>query len=138
MHGRWEVHKGDTSQLSFIVKKSSMITSKENIDLDVFLPDNTDESFCKVKASRMKKSCEIYTGGWILANAIAFMENKNAMKVEIEANVDHAFTVALLMIVDEKNIKKLKKVGKGIMKATSEAIGAAGMIVGILQLADDN
>ncbi|KAK7287154.1 hypothetical protein RIF29_00240 [Crotalaria pallida] len=76
MHGRWKVRKSDTSQLSFIVKKSSRSTSREHIDLDVFLPNNTEESFCKIKANRKKKSCEIYASGSTLANANA-IQNSN-------------------------------------------------------------
>ena len=67
VHGRWEVFKGgniDSTDLLFSIKRSSL-THKKNIDLDVFLAKNKEESVCdfKVNAGADKKSCDVCAHG---------------------------------------------------------------------------
>ena len=66
MRSRRQAFRGkstDSSQLLFSVKHSPMVQSGQ-IDLDVFLAHNANESVCdfKVKMSSSKKSCDIYAG----------------------------------------------------------------------------
>ncbi|PKU74468.1 protein LURP-one-related 15 [Dendrobium catenatum] len=114
MHRRWQVYKGDSSNsadLLFSVKKSSLLQFKTG--LDVFVASNTAESQCdfKVKGSFHERSCLIYLGD--STNVIARMHReytvknivlgKDAFGITIYPNVDYAFVVALIVILDEIN-----------------------------------
>ncbi|KAI0512027.1 hypothetical protein KFK09_012661 [Dendrobium nobile] len=114
MHRRWQVYKGDSSNsadLLFSVKKSSLLQFKT--ELDVFVASNTAESQCdfKVKGSFHERSCLIYLGD--STNVIARMHReytvknivlgKDAFGITIYPNVDYAFVVALIVILDEIN-----------------------------------
>lgn len=113
-HRRWQVFRGDSTNaqdLIFSVKKSSMIQLKS--ELDVFLATNTAENVpdFKVKGSWSERSCIIYLG---LSNIIiAQMYRKHTLSsvvfdadnfgVTVYPNVDYAFIVALVVILDEIN-----------------------------------
>ncbi|KAG6640283.1 protein LURP-one-related 10-like isoform X1 [Carya illinoinensis] len=113
-HHRWNVYRGKSKEpndLIFTVKRSEMIqwTAK----LHVFLANNTEEKVCDflVEGTWAEKTCVIYTGDRI--NIIAEMSRettfgnaligKDNYKVTIRPNVDFAFIVALIVILEDMN-----------------------------------
>ncbi|XP_004492957.1 protein LURP-one-related 10-like [Cicer arietinum] len=114
MHDRWEAYRGestDAKDLIFTLKRSSLIQFKTK--LDVFLAGNTKEDVCdfKVKGSWLERSCIVYAGE--SNNIVAQMHKKHTLKsvlidkdhfmVTVYPNVDYAFIVALIVILDEIN-----------------------------------
>ncbi|XP_027352864.1 protein LURP-one-related 10-like [Abrus precatorius] len=113
-HDRWQAFRGestDPKDLIFTLKRSSLIQFKTK--LDVFLAHNTTENVCdfKVKGSWMERSCIVYAGE---SNAIvAQMHKKHTVQsivmgkdhfmVTVYPNIDYAFIVALIVILDELN-----------------------------------
>ncbi|CAA6654667.1 unnamed protein product [Spirodela intermedia] len=96
-HSWWNVFRGDSiddSDLLFTAKRSSLFQLKTK--LDVFLAANTKDDVCdfRVKGAtlRMKK----YT-------VKSMILGKDSFGVTIYPNVDHAFIVALIVILDEIN-----------------------------------
>ncbi|KAL2250340.1 protein LURP-one-related 15-like [Sesamum indicum] len=113
-HRRWQVFRGestDAKDLLFSVKKSSLIQLKTK--LDVFLGCNTREEVCdfKIEGSWFERSCVIYAGN--STNIIAQMHRKHSAQsillgkdtfgVTVYPNVDYAFIVALVVILEEIN-----------------------------------
>ncbi|KAH7514715.1 hypothetical protein FEM48_Zijuj11G0120000 [Ziziphus jujuba var. spinosa] len=113
-HDRWEVYRGDStdsSNLLFSAKRSSMFQFKTK--LDVFLANNTTENVCdfKVKGSWLERSCVIYAGE--SSTIVAQMHKKHTVKsvlfgkdnfmVTVYPNMDYAFIVALIVILDGIN-----------------------------------
>ncbi|TKY65725.1 LURP-one-related 15 [Spatholobus suberectus] len=103
LHGRRQVFKGkssDRSELLFSVKRSSMIQSGM-IKLEVFLANNRNERFCdfRVIVCRDKSFCTIYAGE--SPTIVASMKNNGGFDVLVYPYVDHAFIVALLMIINK-------------------------------------
>ncbi|CAN1276843.1 Protein LURP-one-related 15 [Linum perenne] len=108
-HRRWKAYRGDSKDdkdLLFTVKKSSMLQLKT--ELAVFLAGNTKEEVpdFRVKGSFNESSCVIYLGNTnkIIAQSMATMlfEADN-FRVTIYPNVDYAFIVSLVVILDEIN-----------------------------------
>ncbi|XP_012569043.1 protein LURP-one-related 10-like [Cicer arietinum] len=114
MHDRWEAYRGESTNakdLIFTLKRSSLIQFKTK--LDVFLASNTKENVCdfKVKGSWFERSCIVYAGE--SNNVVAQMHKKHTVKslligkdhfmVTVYPNVDYAFIVALIVILDEIN-----------------------------------
>ncbi|OMP07992.1 hypothetical protein COLO4_06874 [Corchorus olitorius] len=112
-HDRWQVFTGDISESSdliFTVKRSSVFQFKTK--LDVFLANNNKKDVCdfKVKASFYGKSCVIYAGVGQSSTIVAQMHKKNTFKsmligkdkfmVTVNPNIDYAFIVALIVILD--------------------------------------
>ncbi|XP_008799835.2 protein LURP-one-related 15-like [Phoenix dactylifera] len=113
-HRRWVVYRGDSTDskdLLFSTKKSSLIQFKT--ELSVYLAANTSEKACdfKVKGSYGERACTIYLGesDTIVAQMRRQHTLKNAMLgkdmfgVTIYPNIDYAFIVALIVILDEVN-----------------------------------
>ncbi|KAK9290472.1 hypothetical protein L1049_008642 [Liquidambar formosana] len=113
-HNRWQVFRGDSSEakdLLFSAKQSSIIQLKAK--LDVFLANNTAEEVCdfKVKGSWLERSCVIYAGE--SSTVVAEMHKKHTVQsvflgkdkfmVTVHPNIDYAFIVALIVILDEIN-----------------------------------
>ncbi|KAK4418868.1 protein LURP-one-related 15 [Sesamum alatum] len=113
-HRRWQVFRGestDAKDLLFSVKKSSLIQLKTK--LDVFLAGNSREEVCdfKIEGSWFERSCVIYAGN--STNIIAQMHRKHSAQsillgkdtfgVTVYPNVDYAFIVALVVILEEIN-----------------------------------
>lgn len=113
-HRRWKVFRGDSSDdkdLLFSVKKSSMLQLKTK--LDVFLASNTREDVCdfKIEGSWFERSCVIYAGN--SSSIVAQMHRKHSVQsivlgkdtfgVTVYPNVDYAFIVALVVILEEIN-----------------------------------
>ncbi|XP_059668107.1 protein LURP-one-related 15-like [Cornus florida] len=116
-HRRWQVYRGDSSDskdLLFSVKKSSLIQLKTQ--LDVFLATNTKEDVCdfKIKGSWLDRSCVIYAGE--SSTIVAQMHKKHSVQsvvlgkdtfaVTVYPNVDYAFIIALVVILEEINEDK--------------------------------
>ncbi|XP_062167479.1 protein LURP-one-related 15-like [Alnus glutinosa] len=113
-HDRWQVFRGESveeSNLIFSVKRSSILQLKAK--LHVFLANNTKEDVCdfKVEGSWSERSCVVYAGE--SSSIIAQMHKKETAKsvligkdnfsVTIYPNVDYAFIVALVVILDGIN-----------------------------------
>ncbi|WMV45183.1 hypothetical protein MTR67_038568 [Solanum verrucosum] len=113
-HNRWQAFRGestDPKQLLFSVKKSGLLQFLKT-KLDVFLATNTKEevSDFKIEGSWMEKSCVIYASN---STEVAKMHKKRTAEslllgkdnfgVTVSANVDFAFIVALIVILDEIN-----------------------------------
>ncbi|CAI9779190.1 unnamed protein product [Fraxinus pennsylvanica] len=113
-HRRWQVFRGestDAKNLLFTVKKSSLLQFRTK--LDVFMASNTKENVCdfKIEGSWLERSCVIYSGN--SNNIIAQMHRKHSAQsillgkdtfgVTVYPNVDYAFIVALVVILEEVN-----------------------------------
>ncbi|CAK7343656.1 unnamed protein product [Dovyalis caffra] len=113
MHHRWEIFRGESKEekdLLFTAKKSKLFQFKT--ELDIFLANNTGEvPDFKVKGGWQESGCFIYLGdsniliaqmhrGHSLTTAILNTDN---FSVTVYPNVDYAFIVALVMILDEIN-----------------------------------
>ncbi|XP_062167450.1 protein LURP-one-related 15-like [Alnus glutinosa] len=108
---RWQAFRGESrekSDLIFSVKQTSIIQGRTK--LHVFLANNTKEDVCdfKVEGSWSERSCVVYAGE--SSSIIAQMHKKETVESEktaitdnfsvtISPNVDHAFIVALVMIL---------------------------------------
>ncbi|KAK3219887.1 hypothetical protein Dsin_013857 [Dipteronia sinensis] len=130
VHRRWQVFRGESTDLNdliFTAKKSSMLQLRTK--LDVFLANNTEEDVCdfEVKGSWSKKSCVVYAGGsdTIVAEMLkkttvkSILFGKDRFEVQVYPNIDYAFIIALIMILDAINqmpspLGVLMKVGTGI------------------------
>ncbi|KAL6520871.1 hypothetical protein OROGR_017440 [Orobanche gracilis] len=113
-HSRWQVYRGErpnAKDLLFSVKKSSLIQLKTK--LDVFLASNTREDVCdfRIEGSWFERSCVIYAGNSnnIIAqmhridSAKSILLGKDSFGVTVYPNVDYAFIVALVLILEEIN-----------------------------------
>ncbi|KHN29540.1 Protein LURP-one-related 15 [Glycine soja] len=113
-HDRWQAFRGestDAKDLIFTLKRSSLIQFKTK--LHVFLANNTKEDVCdfKVKGSWLERSCVVYAGE--SNNIVAQMHKKHTVQsiligkdhfmVTVYPNIDYAFIVALIVILDEIN-----------------------------------
>ncbi|GLU17891.1 hypothetical protein SLE2022_342390 [Rubroshorea leprosula] len=108
-HKRWEVFRGDSNDpgdLIFSTKKSSMLQVRT--ELDVFLASNTSNvPDFKVKASWIERSGTIYAGDIVIGQmhkehtmqSIVF--DADSFAVTVYPNVDYAFIIALVVILDE-------------------------------------
>ncbi|KAJ4704306.1 LURP-one-like protein [Melia azedarach] len=121
-HHRWQVFRGESTEpqdLLFSAKTSSMFNIRTK--LDVFLANNTKQEVCdfKVKGSWLERSCTVYAGE--SSTIVAQMHKKHTVQsiligkdnfaVTIYPNIDHAFIIALIVILDE--INKARSSGSG-------------------------
>ncbi|KAE8099149.1 hypothetical protein FH972_017153 [Carpinus fangiana] len=110
-HHRWQVFRGksvEESDLIFSVRRSSMLQLEAK--LQVFLASNIQEDVCdfRVEGSWAERSCEVFYGE--SSSKIAKMYKSKTIKtaltgkdkfsVMIDPNVDYAFIVALIVILD--------------------------------------
>ncbi|XP_054782552.1 protein LURP-one-related 10-like [Prosopis cineraria] len=115
VHDRWQAFRGDSTDpkdLMFTLKRSSLIQLVKT-KLDVFLASNTNEQVCdfKIKGSWLERSCAVYAGesNTIVAQmhkkhtVQSVMLGKTNFMVTVYPNVDYAFIVALIVILDEIN-----------------------------------
>ncbi|XP_065857236.1 protein LURP-one-related 15-like [Euphorbia lathyris] len=113
-HKRWVAYRGESGEetdLLFSVKKSSMIQMKTQ--LDIYLGNNKAElnPDFKVKGSWKERSCTIFIGDGESKPIIAQMHRGHNLKtamldadnfaVTVYPNVDYAFIVALVVVLDE-------------------------------------
>ncbi|CAH9142130.1 unnamed protein product [Cuscuta epithymum] len=116
-HRRWEAFRGestDSKDLLFSVKKSSLLQLKTK--LDVFLAANSKEEVCDfyVEGSWLAKSCVVHARGGDGSSAIvaqmhkkhtagSILAGKDNFGVTVYPNVDYAFIVSLVVILEEIN-----------------------------------
>nr|GMC93814.1 protein LURP-one-related 10-like [Ipomoea batatas] len=102
---RWQVFRGESkanTDIIFSARLSSFFQFNRN--LDVFLRNNIAEKICdfKIKASNSANKCDIYGSSSLL---IAQMKRKGILRthfmMSVNPNVDYAFIVALIVILDE-------------------------------------
>ncbi|WCJ27952.1 hypothetical protein M5689_009666 [Euphorbia peplus] len=113
-HRRWKVYRGDSTNTEdelFSIKKSSLLQFKT--ELDVFLASNSSEDVpdFKLKGSWLERSCTIYLGQSDII--VAQMHKKHSIStilldaekfgVTVYPNVDYAFIVSLIVILDQIN-----------------------------------
>ncbi|KAK7340003.1 hypothetical protein VNO77_20694 [Canavalia gladiata] len=104
LHDRCQVFRGesnDQSKLLFSMKRSSILQDSKLIKFEVFFAENKNESACdfRVIVYGRKSSCNVYAGE--SPTIIATMNNNGGFNVNVHPNVDHAFIVTVLMIVDD-------------------------------------
>ncbi|ESR42768.1 hypothetical protein WN944_004327 [Citrus x changshan-huyou] len=113
-HEKHYVFRGnstDSKDLLFTVGKSKMIQLKTT--LNVYLASNNKQDVCdfKIKGSWLERSCIFYAGESkaIVAQmqkritAGSVMLDKDRYTVTVYPNIDYAFVVALIVILDEIN-----------------------------------
>ncbi|KAL8497126.1 hypothetical protein ACS0TY_020706 [Phlomoides rotata] len=113
-HRRWQAFRGESTlekDLIFSVKKSSLLQFKTK--LDIFFANNTKEDMCdfRIEGSWFERSCVIYAGNTnhIIAqmhrkhSAQSILLGKDTFGVTVYPNVDYAFIVALVVILEEIN-----------------------------------
>lgn len=113
-HDRWQAFRGESteeSDLIFSVKRSSILQLKTK--LHVFLANNTKEDVCdfKVEGSWFERSCVVYAGesSTILAQmhkkhtVESVLIGKDNFRVTVYPNIDYAFIIALIVILDGIN-----------------------------------
>ncbi|XP_076936510.1 protein LURP-one-related 15-like [Bidens hawaiensis] len=136
-HNRWKVYRGDSrsnNNLIFSTKQPNMIQFKTS--LQVFLENKTsgnDACDFKIKGSWSKRKCKIYTGDSYSSTTIAQMYkkdkskkvklDKNKFMVTIYPNVDYAFVVALIAIVDAMKTVD-KDYAEKMAESNAQIIGA--------------
>ncbi|XP_016652534.1 PREDICTED: protein LURP-one-related 10-like [Prunus mume] len=113
-HDRWQVFRGDSTEtrdLIFSAKRSSMFQFKTK--LDIFLANNIAEKApdFRIKGSWFERSCVIYGGN--SSTIVAQMHKKSTVQsvlfgkdnfmVTVYPGIDHAFIIALIVILDEIN-----------------------------------
>ncbi|XP_014502981.1 protein LURP-one-related 9-like [Vigna radiata var. radiata] len=105
---RWMVHKGRSSEekdLIFGVQRSHPLDMKPR--LDVFMATDISEAISSFQlvGSHIDNSCKIYKGDTVIAEVIDLYPRNNfsnwteSFRVKINAGVDYAFIVALLVIL---------------------------------------
>ncbi|XP_047307407.1 protein LURP-one-related 15-like [Impatiens glandulifera] len=113
MHARWQIFRGDSTNkkdLIFTAKTSSWLQFKTK--LNVFLAYNKKEkvSDFRLEGSYSKGSCKIYVGHGKSKSILAKMRKKETVmngltgkddfRVTVNPNVDYAFVVALIVVLD--------------------------------------
>ncbi|KAB5561770.1 hypothetical protein DKX38_006727 [Salix brachista] len=109
MHGSWEAFRGESNEekdLLFTIKKSKLIQFKT--ELDVFLANNKGEvPDFKVKGGYSECSYSVLLGD--TNTVLAQMHGKHSPEsiiLEVYPNVDYAFIITLVIILDEINAKR--------------------------------
>ncbi|XP_039057407.1 protein LURP-one-related 10-like [Hibiscus syriacus] len=115
---RWKVFRGESEKSSdflFSVRKSSLILlrmkTRMAMSLDVFLASNTSEILpdFRIKENWHDSSCTVLCGDTIIArmhrnhNIRSLVINADNYGITAYPNVDYAFIVALVVILDEMN-----------------------------------
>ncbi|XXG44191.1 hypothetical protein AAC387_Pa01g4057 [Persea americana] len=120
VHDRWQAFRGkstDSNDLLFSVKRSNIF--QRRTALDVFFATNISEDVCdlKIKGSSFEGSCDIFNvkSDVVLAQMrrqCTKDDQNNAYEVAIYPNVDYAFIMGLIMILQEiKNYSLRHTVG---------------------------
>ncbi|VFQ71156.1 unnamed protein product [Cuscuta campestris] len=118
---RWVAYRGDSidpKDVLFTVRQSSLIqvTASSRTKLAVFMAGNMEDGVCDfyVKASDSETSCDIFIGE--TKTMIAQMHRsqsffsgylgKDNFTMSIRPNVDYAFIVSLVVILEEINAER--------------------------------
>ncbi|KAK7372550.1 hypothetical protein VNO80_05932 [Phaseolus coccineus] len=105
---RWMVHKGRSSEekdLIFGVQRSHPLDMKPRLDVILATNMNKGISSFQLVGSHIDNSCKVYKGDTIIAEVIDVYPRNNfsnwteSFRVKINAGVDYAFIVALLVIL---------------------------------------
>ncbi|XP_044487581.1 protein LURP-one-related 10-like [Mangifera indica] len=114
LHEKWHVFRGESTDfkdLLFTVGRSTVIQLKTT--LNVYLASNAKEDVCdfKVKGSWLERACVVYAGE--SSTIVAQMHKKLSMgsvlvgkdkfMVTVYPNIDYAFIVALIVVLDAIN-----------------------------------
>ncbi|KAJ9547699.1 hypothetical protein OSB04_020242 [Centaurea solstitialis] len=135
-HGRWNVFRGNTnanSDLLFTTKTTHLIQRKTSVD--VFLTNKKsckDDCDFKIKGNWSERNCTIYMGD--SSTTIAQMQTAQPLEnakfagdkfvVRINPNVDYAFVVSLIAIVDAMNCCGIKeKLAVQVLKKGGGVLG---------------
>ncbi|KAG8377098.1 hypothetical protein BUALT_Bualt09G0133200 [Buddleja alternifolia] len=109
---RWHVFRGestDDKDLLFDVKQSSLWQLKTKLDVILAPSIKQDVSDFRIEGSWFERSCVIYAGNNIIAQmhrkhtASSILLGKDKFGVTVYPNVDYAFIVALIVILEEIN-----------------------------------
>ncbi|KAK8481102.1 hypothetical protein V6N11_047845 [Hibiscus sabdariffa] len=115
---RWKVFRGESQKSSdflFSVRRSSSILvrmkTRTATSLDVFLASNTSETLpdFSIKENWRSNTCTFFHGNIIIAkmhrnhNVRSLVINADNYGITAYPNVDYAFIVALVIILDEIN-----------------------------------
>ncbi|KAL7590293.1 hypothetical protein Lser_V15G39667 [Lactuca serriola] len=139
-HDRWNVFRGDSkskSDMVFTTKTPHVIQSKTNVH--VFLANKTSsKDVCdfKIKGSWSKRNCTISMGDTSTTiaqmNKMQSSENiklvKSKFMVTIYPNVDYAFVVTLIAIVEAMKSSNTK----GEVAAEATGSGVAEVLLGAI------
>ncbi|KAI3755360.1 hypothetical protein L1987_55157 [Smallanthus sonchifolius] len=135
-HNRWKVYRGDSranKNMIFSTKQPNMIQFKTSLQVVLAnKPNGEDVCDFKIKGSWSKRKCKIYMGDTD-STTIAQMHkkhkskkvklDKNKFMVTIYPNVDYAFVVALIAIVDAMKTVD-KEYAEKMAESTAQIIGA--------------
>uniref|UniRef100_A0A2N9IXB2 Uncharacterized protein n=1 Tax=Fagus sylvatica TaxID=28930 RepID=A0A2N9IXB2_FAGSY len=143
-HSRWQVFRGDSEDpcdLAFSVKKPGKLQWMKTT-LHVYLANNKNEDVCdyKVVESRSnKRSCIIYAGetSTVVAHKMyekrtvksVLLGKKNFM-VTVYPNIDYAFIVALITILDAISEARRRASGANAGGASAGGANAGGASAG--------
>ncbi|KAM3361000.1 protein LURP-one-related 10 [Capsicum galapagoense] len=132
-HSRWNAYRGqntDDKNFLFTVKTTSVFQWKRKTELVVFLANNNSkEKDCDflIKGSWCERSCVIYAGDSSTIMHKKFTSQsligKDIFIVTVYPNIDHAFIVSIIVILDAINATI-------DAAATGAASGAAAVAVG--------
>ncbi|KAI3771052.1 hypothetical protein L6452_02204 [Arctium lappa] len=137
-HKQWKVYRGDSianSDVIFSTENARVIQSKTN--LIVLLGNNRmKKNACdfKIKGSWSKRNCTIYLGhsSMTIARMHTLQESENVrfakdkFMLEVNANVDYAFVVALIAVIDAMKSSTNTVVDIVTEVAVEAALGGAG------------
>ncbi|XP_019186307.1 PREDICTED: protein LURP-one-related 15-like [Ipomoea nil] len=109
---RWKVYRGESKEeKDFIFSARTSSAFQFTTNLDVFLAGNTSEQVCdyKMKTSFAQSTCDIYVkpSSTLIAQmqkkvtAGSIFLGKDNFMVTLQPNVDQAFIVALIVILQE-------------------------------------
>ncbi|CAN1277199.1 Protein LURP-one-related 15 [Linum perenne] len=123
LHGRWQLFRGDSNDLMFSVKESSMLHRGNK--WDVFLAWNTNErvSDFRIKSDYEEGSCIVYLGNTHQIIAQMYKDHSTdaeSYKVTINPNVDYAFIVCLVAVII-KGMKEYRKARSGTRRESARA-----------------
>ncbi|CAN1277201.1 Protein LURP-one-related 15 [Linum perenne] len=131
LHGRWQLFRGDSNDLMFSVKESSMLHRGNK--WDVFLAWNTNErvSDFRIKSDYEEGSCIVYLGNTHQIIAQMYKDHSTdaesykteSYKVTIYPNVDYAFIICLVAVII-RGIEKYRKFKMYEQFATGFSMGA--------------
>ncbi|GJT22237.1 LURP-one-related 15-like protein [Tanacetum coccineum] len=111
---QWDVFRGSSNERIFRTKRTCFVPCKTT--LEVFLGGNTNENVWDflVRGTLFNNSCTIYArdGTTVVAkmqkkhSVESIALRKDTFRVRVFPNVDYAFIVALVVILDQSKINK--------------------------------
>ncbi|KAL3531620.1 hypothetical protein ACH5RR_005141 [Cinchona calisaya] len=113
-HSRWYVYRGrstDARDLIFTAKTSSIVQLRTKLNVYLANRNTEDVSDFRVEGSWSERSCVIYVGEsttiaaqmHMRESAQSFFLGRDTFMVTVYPNIDYAFVVALIVILDAVN-----------------------------------